>query len=71
MRSVVLISCLVTTSFSAPNWLDTIFGYQDPFSNPTDDYNGYEQAPYTVVQQYQAVDDFNQSGELFHIFLGI
>ena len=59
MRSAVLIiSCLVTTSFSAPSWLDTIFGYQDPFSSPTNDYNGYEQAPYTVIQQYQAGDNF-------------
>jgi len=63
MRSVVFFSCLVTTSFSAPNWLDTIFGYQDPFSNPTDDYNGYEQAPYTVIQQYQGFESRTYPGK--------
>lgn len=61
MRSAVLILCLaVTTSFSAPSWLDTVFGYQDPYSSPANDYNGYEQAPYTVTQQYQVGVDNNE-----------
>ena len=65
MRSAVLISCLaVTTSFSAPSWLDTVFGYQDPDSSPANDYNGYEQAPYTVTHQYQVWVE-NAGGKLF------
>ena len=54
MRSIVIFSCFfVTIINSAPSWLDSLIGYQDPYSNPSNDYNGYEQAPYTIIQQYQ------------------
>ena len=55
MRSIVIFSCFfVTIINSAPSWVDSLVGYQDFYSNPNSlNYNGYEQAPYTIIQQYQ------------------
>ena len=32
---------------SAPTWLDNLIGYEE---TPDNKYNGYEQAPYTVIK---------------------
>ena len=43
------------TSKVSSNWLlDNLIGTET--SSVNDDYNGYEQAPYTVIQTYDVID---------------
>ena len=55
MNKFTVLLCLIPYLQAAPNLVDTLVGYQSITND--DGYNGYEQAPYTVKQNYGVIND--------------